>query len=234
MGKVVAIYCLCNEFNIPFYIGKSNQPIRRVHFHKKKYGNDIKMEILDNVSIECWVFWEKHYISLYKSWGFILLNKNNGGGGPTSWDQKQKDQRSKILKEGNHTKYYTQSIREKMSNSSKGVSNFEGHKHNHLTKEKMSIIKLGKNIHTKESKKAISVRMKLAWETNINLKNRKYPKENIKRRKLIMQYSLDGTLIKQWNGIVLAANTLKINKRGICNCCLNISKQSGGFIWTYK
>jgi hypothetical protein len=38
-----------------------------------------KLEIIDIVKINEWAFWEQHYISLYKSWGFNLLNSTIGG-----------------------------------------------------------------------------------------------------------------------------------------------------------
>jgi hypothetical protein len=36
---------------------------------------------MDEIPTTEWEFWEKWYISLFKSWGFILENKNDGGGG---------------------------------------------------------------------------------------------------------------------------------------------------------
>lgn len=39
------------------------------------------MEILDTVNVCDWQFWEIHYISLMKSFGFNLTNHTNGGGG---------------------------------------------------------------------------------------------------------------------------------------------------------
>ena len=39
------------------------------------------MEIIDEVPQEQINFWERHYISLYKSWGFELKNGTQGGEG---------------------------------------------------------------------------------------------------------------------------------------------------------
>jgi hypothetical protein len=39
-----------------------------------------KLEVIDEVKHEEWEFWERHYISLYKSWGFSLTNHQLGGG----------------------------------------------------------------------------------------------------------------------------------------------------------
>jgi len=77
------IYFIHRGDNIPFYIGKSNRIQGRKGSHKKKFGKDIFIEIIDEVPINVWRFWESWYINLFKSWGFKLENKNNGGGGAT-------------------------------------------------------------------------------------------------------------------------------------------------------
>ena len=67
---------------IPFYIGKTNKPSNRQNSHRAKRNDfTLKLHTLDLVNKNEWKFWENHYISLFKSWGFILENKNNGGGG---------------------------------------------------------------------------------------------------------------------------------------------------------
>jgi hypothetical protein len=78
------IYYLCKEDGIPFYIGKTNDTNQRKYNHRRKYGSNILLEILDEVNKEDWRFWEKYYIFLFKSWGFKLTNQNNGGGGLTT------------------------------------------------------------------------------------------------------------------------------------------------------
>ena len=72
------IYCLIKD-NTPFYVGKTRNPQSRFNTHKRQFNCEIL--ILDEVDDSKWKFWEKHYISLFKSWGFKLENKNNGGGG---------------------------------------------------------------------------------------------------------------------------------------------------------
>ena len=75
--------------NIPVYIGKTTGFSVRLFYHRKTYGNDVTWYFIDEVND--WKFWEGHYISLFKSWGFKLGNKNNGGGGPTTHTQKTID-----------------------------------------------------------------------------------------------------------------------------------------------
>lgn len=82
------IYYLHKGDNIPFYIGKTIDLNFRISIHRKTYGKNVKMEILDIVETSKWVFWERYWISQFKTWGFELTNGNNGGGGPTKCDFK--------------------------------------------------------------------------------------------------------------------------------------------------
>lgn len=95
----VYIYCLVDPIdNLPKYIGKSKTPDKRLYEHIRRsskgktkknswiiylLNNSLKptMEIIDIVDINQCNFWESHYISLYKSWGFNLKNMTNGGDG---------------------------------------------------------------------------------------------------------------------------------------------------------
>lgn len=78
------------------YIGKSNNPTKRLNSHTSDKSKNYKaswikslkeqnlkpvLEIIDEVSNLEWEFWEQHYISLYKSWNFKLTNLTNGGDG---------------------------------------------------------------------------------------------------------------------------------------------------------
>lgn len=50
----------------------------------------------------------------------------------------------------------------------------------------------------------------------------------------ILQYSLDGEFLKEWESGKIASETLNINYCGINNCCKGRYKTSGNFIWKYK
>lgn len=126
---MVKIYIL-EKNNQPFYIGKAKDSTRRKHLHRKTYGLDIKLCAIDEV--EDWKFWESYWIEQFKQWGFNLLNKNKGGGGPEQYSEEQKQKMrkprvegtgkkiSKSLKERNHSQYYTPEVRQKMSTPQKG------------------------------------------------------------------------------------------------------------------
>ena len=109
---MIKIYIL-EKNGIPFYVGKAKNIIRRKHSHTRTYGLDIQLYIIDEV--KDWKYWECYWIEQFKQWGFKLENKNNGGGGPSSYTEEQKqkmrkpriegtgDKISKTLKERNHS-----------------------------------------------------------------------------------------------------------------------------------
>lgn len=76
------IYYLHRGDKIPFYVGKTkNQPNKREKSHQKRLNDySIILEVIDKV--DDWRYWEKHYITLFKNLGHILINQNSGGGGP--------------------------------------------------------------------------------------------------------------------------------------------------------
>jgi hypothetical protein len=79
---ITYIYYLCKDDGVPLYIGKTkNSPNLRLNDHRYKKEKNLNINVIDEIPTSDWKFWEKHYISLFKSWGFILNNINDGGGG---------------------------------------------------------------------------------------------------------------------------------------------------------
>ena len=50
----------------------------------------------------------------------------------------------------------------------------------------------------------------------------------------ILQFSKDGTLIKEWQSAYEAERKLGIPQPNICNCLKDKIKSAGGFVWRYK
>lgn len=99
---MVYIYFLSSslEPNNIRYIGKTHTLVYRLKKHLDSHrlkvrldyknswiksvlgrGGKILINELDYVPEQEWRFWEQHYISLYKSWGFKLTNSDMGGYG---------------------------------------------------------------------------------------------------------------------------------------------------------
>ena len=84
------IYYLHKGDDIPFYIGKTNNPTNRKNGHKYKLKQDIELVVIDEAIGEEWRQLEELYIYLFRSWGFILTNGFKGGGGASYWTDEQK------------------------------------------------------------------------------------------------------------------------------------------------
>ena len=108
---------------VPFYVGKTLQEIKeRFYTHKDKKENSEIFEI-NCVDDSEWRFWESWYIELFKSWGFELENKNNGGGGRGPGWISSPERNAKIKASmKNHSQYYIDEVRKKISSSNKGKS----------------------------------------------------------------------------------------------------------------
>jgi len=86
---MISIYILL-ENEIPVYLGKTNEPIRRLREHKMNFSKDVALEVIDEVEENEWIFWEQWWIELFNSWNITLLNKNRGGGGPNQQTEHSK------------------------------------------------------------------------------------------------------------------------------------------------
>lgn len=88
------IYYICSLDEIPRYVGKTLNIKNRLSGHKRDKANtrktawiksvgasNLQIHQIDEVPENEWSFWEIHYISLFKSWGYSLVNSNDGGEG---------------------------------------------------------------------------------------------------------------------------------------------------------
>lgn len=117
MSEIGYIYTLnCPITGSPRYVGQTiRNPKQRMsgHLNCKKInkrttwikslllnGLSPVMEIIDLVNVSEINFWEKHYISLYNSWGFDLKNGTFGGefGGRPTMEARQKMRQAKLGK----------------------------------------------------------------------------------------------------------------------------------------
>lgn len=84
------------------------------------------------------------------------------------------------------------------------------------------------------SDKGREARSKAASRT-IKMVNDKYRKRlDEQRRKGILQYDLQGNLIREWPSMKEASETLGIHNGHICSCCRGKRNKAGGYIWKYK
>lgn len=128
---MTVIYILERD-GIPFYIGKTIQNLKKRFLSHGNKKIDSKIYEIDIVPNNEWRFWESWYIELFKSWGFELENKNNGGGGRGSGWVSSSERNNKIKKSLiNHSQYYTKEVRDKISKGNKIPKPFSNqHKQN--------------------------------------------------------------------------------------------------------
>ena len=119
-------------------------------------------------------------------------------------------------------------------------------------RKNMSIAQSGKIVsdETREKLREINTGKTHSIETRIKMSNshigRNYKpmsdttKENLrlanlgKNKKVVLQYTINGDFIKEWNGIVDIVAELGIKPCSISNCIAGRKKTSHGFVWKFK
>lgn len=147
------IYLVENCYEDPnkVYIGKTKNPAKRKNDHCETFGYNIIYTIIDEINSlkkEDYIPIEQYWIHQFINWGFIVLNKNEGGAGVEycSEEHKRKIGDSKRGKEwkwvnrkknrgplpeehkikisetnkGKMSQYYTEEVRKIMSENIKG------------------------------------------------------------------------------------------------------------------
>lgn len=219
--KIFKVYCLINPVDNDIrYIGITSRPVDKrllEHLQKAKCKQTYKdfwinsllsknikpiIEVIDE--IEDYKFWEPHYISLYKSWGFKLTNATNGGeNGEISLESKRK-----------------------ISLKLKG--NMHGFKKGNIPFTKGKKFKDNPEIYSScpGTKKGV----KFSDEHKSNIGNSRKGKGQIS----IMQYDLNGNFIKEWESATVAEKDLSISIGKINMVCRKKRNKAGGYIWSYK
>ena len=228
---LTTIYYLHRGDDIPFYIGKTTNIGNRLSHHKKNFGIDVDLEVINEV--KDWKFWESYYIKEYQDKGYKLENKNAGGGGPgfASFETKDKIRKSKL-----GTKL-SQETKDKISKVTKGKP-----KHTPKSKESLRKSRLGtkvsqetKNkIYTEERNNKISKANKNRnisheWREKMSLAKKGKPSS---ASKPVIQYNLKGEYIKEWSSIAEAKRWL--GSGSIQSNVLGRQKSAGGYIWKFK
>jgi hypothetical protein len=232
----LTIYALVseNEPNIIRYVGITRRnPLYRLSNHiyeAKNFSNKnnktrwissinfkIKQIIIDEIIDDGnGIFWEKYWVNQIKSWGFVLVNSNNGGGGL--------NKRSEEFSEW-------------LSNRNKGNKYNLGKKHSEEAKNKMSLKKMGKVsprkgcVVTEETKERQSL-AKIGKVGNATGFKHTEDTKN-KKRKPVYQLDLDGNIIKEWLGAREASKSLGIQESKITSVCKGNRITTGGFKWKY-
>ena len=211
---MVKIYYLHRGDDIPFYIGYTKHKSNRLNDHRRKKGNEIEMVEIDECLEKNKKVIETMYIQLFKSWGFILENKNEGGGGILShskesiekYKQWRKDKKPMLGKK------QSEETRKRKSDALKGKPKPEGfgdmmrEVRKGIPKPEGTGAKISEKLKGKPSKKA----------------------------KIVQQFDLNENFIAEYPNTMIAAEKTNSNCSSISKVCRGIFSQTNGFIWKYK
>lgn len=224
------------------YVGKANDPKKRWYQHCKQSNKKTHktnwinkllkenkkpiLDIIDEVPVTEWIFWETYWISQLKTWGFNLTNNTIGGDGSTF---------------GNKTSFKKGQIP-----SNKGIPLSDE------AKEHLRILNLGK----KQSIKTIEKRNKSlegkrfdnskefiegGEKTRFNKGEEPWNKGKSghklggkKTAKIVQQFDLEGNLIIEFLSCDEAAEAINKSREMIRKCCVGKAQSTGGFKWRYK
>ncbi len=236
------------------YIGITKNPNRRYREHLTRFktnyykvnwiknllGRNLKpiMNIIDEILIKEASFWERHYISLYKSWNCKLTNYFLNGENynemtakliSNSLKGRKQSPESTLKKLASRRKYQKRNgfwskpgTYEKIYETRKNKDNF---KHTKKSKLKISLTRK-KRLKTGEIKLSIGFLERQ--------KKGKVGKENGFSRSVVL-YDLNGNFINCFESIALAAKFLKVKRcPQACNVCKGKALSSLGYIWRYE
>ena len=236
--KTTKIYLIenCYSDSNKVYIGKTINS--RKHNHEKTYGKEIIYTIIDEINsldYKEYKIIENYWIEQFNQWGFEVLNKNKGGGGPTKWSEQllnsEKNQLRKEKIKNNKERA------EKIRRATKGILLREERKQK-LRGPRPHLVGKKKKPLNEESKKKISNSLKgrdAYWMKGKKRTNEEKKKISEIHKISIHQYDLQGNFIKEWSSQTEASISLGIKISSINNCLKKgFNSSSGGYIWKYK
>ena len=185
---------------------------------------------------------EQELIELYNTrnskYGYNLREGGSNGGLSEESKKKLSVSRKGKYKGKDHHFYgnsLPEEIRLKISMAQKGEkSHCFGKSVKEEVKQKIAKSHIGKK-HTEETKQKISLSKqgKQCGKDNPNYGNHKLAGNNNPRCRVVLQYDKQGNLIREWEYIKLASQTLNIHDTGIIQCCKGKRQTAGGFVWKY-
>lgn len=255
--KTTFIYTLSDPITKEVrYIGKANNIYSRfrshlnekrdIHTHKQRWIKLLRdkglkpiIEVIDEVPIEEWQFWEHWWYLIFKSWGFSLVNCTACGDG---------------LSFGNSTSFYKDRGAKKISafdNKGNLIKEFDSEisackyfniNAGHLNKVLKGIQKTAKNMAWFYSDNIPNTESIVNKFKKVKAKNNGFEKGHVpwnkdinytRKGKSVEQYSLDGILLNTFSSCAEAARYVNGNQDSISACCRGINKTSKNYIWKY-
>jgi len=233
----VFIYCLFDENGIPFYIGKTKNPLKkRESQHQKRLQKDLTIFELDFIEEKEWKFWECYWIEQFKCWGLNLDNKNVGGGGPSFHSEETKLKMKNTPRPGTSEKLKNikrPDVSDRLKDtklSKETCQKISQSKINHpcysSIERNEKILESNMKHYLKDSERNKKISEKLKGRKNL------WIEETLS--KPIIQLDKNLNLIKEWESASKAAKSLNKPSSSISECCNKKRKSSYGYIWMFK
>lgn len=257
MTKETYIYKISDELGNVRYIGKSNNPRRRLYQHINdksnlhkfnwlnsiiKRGSKPIIEIIEKVSVDIWQEREIYWISKFKEDGFDLINLTLGGDGGNGMKHTE-ESREKIrkYKQGiklseEHKKSISESVKKK-AEESPNYNRSGNNLKQPIDKDLLYQLYIVDNLSMPKIAEKLECSEKKVFD---NLKDYSIKKDKriwkkqcaSKDKKTVLQYDLNGNLVKEWVSLKSASKFYK--NTNISSCCRGESVTASGFIWRYK
>jgi hypothetical protein len=200
------------------YVGYTTTSLnKRLSNHKRVHNdvisiNELEEFELSNQNQKDKIILESYWIEQFRQWGFLLRNKNKGGGGSLSGT-------------------ITEDTRKKQSEKKLNIPLTEQHKEkislSHITRDKKTYVSGMKNKnHSILSKKLISDKLK--DEKHYNYGN------SANNCVQVIQFSKNNQKLKEWSSITKASISLNLCRTDIIKVLKGKRKTCGGYIWKYK
>lgn len=232
----ISIYCIFDENGVPLYIGKTKNDLSlRESQHRRKLNKRIYISELDVVDNKEWKFWESYWIEQFQAWGFILKNKNKGGGGPEFHPKEVREKMSNVPRPGTSAKLKGR----KRPDVSKRI---KGSSFSSKTKQKISEAKKGHECYASKERAEKIKKSNLKHYQSGSLRNKKISKKLTDRKcpwisyrkKEVVQLDKKFNFINEYPSVSEAANSVLKPISAISECCNKKRKSAYNYVWIFK
>lgn len=194
-----------------YYNLKKTKNKHKIHWFGKlsKLGLKPIIELVDEVDDKEWKFWERYWISQFKTWGFNLMNYLVGGEGFTPEDVKKLWERPE----------YRKAQVDRMTGEK---NTFYGKKHSEETKEilRLKCPKRGENhyLYGKKRTDEEKEKMRMSQPTLVT----------------IIRMDMDGVEIDTWVGLKKMCRELNLDEAAVIRVIKGKNKHHKFFKFKYK
>lgn len=247
------VYTLsCPVFNNVRYIGITSDLKKRYSGHMnsvekthkynwiislKKKGLKPLMEELDfALCADDVKYLEKFYISLFKSWGFSLVNQTEGGEGTFGYKY-DKEKIKSMVNRRKESGSYKSSI-EKLIKSNIETGVYERHRERMVSNNPMKNPSTARLVSLSNKESGVLEKNRNRMKVNNPMFNKDTASMvtllNLKHRRKYLQYDKFGNFIKEFNCLSDIKKEFNINGTGVQAVCRGEKISCAGYVWRVK